>query len=76
MKEPGLDDRHRDRDGEIDLKHGNTQNRHLSVPIPQYKPMVKRESAFRSPGKGTVRCFRTLMDGNIVVFIWVSARFS
>jgi hypothetical protein len=25
MKEPGLDDRHRDKDGEIDRKHGNTR---------------------------------------------------
>jgi hypothetical protein len=24
MKEPGLDKRHRDQDGEIDRKHGNT----------------------------------------------------
>ncbi len=24
MKEPGLDDRHRDKDGEISRKHGNT----------------------------------------------------
>lgn len=25
MKEPGLDDRHRDRNGEISRKHGNTK---------------------------------------------------
>jgi len=25
MKEPGLDKRHRDKDGEIDRKHGNTR---------------------------------------------------
>ena len=25
MKEPGLDDLHRDKDGEIDRKHGNTR---------------------------------------------------
>jgi len=25
MKEPGLDDRHRDKDGEIDRKKGNTR---------------------------------------------------
>jgi hypothetical protein len=24
MKQPGLDDRHRDKDGEISRKHGNT----------------------------------------------------
>jgi len=25
VKEPGLDNRHRDKDGEIDRKHGNTR---------------------------------------------------
>lgn len=25
VKEPGLDDRHRNKDGEIDRKHGNTR---------------------------------------------------
>ena len=29
MKEPGLDDRHRDKDGEISRKHGNTLVRTL-----------------------------------------------
>jgi hypothetical protein len=29
MKEPGLDDRHRDKDGEISRKHGNTLVRNL-----------------------------------------------
>jgi hypothetical protein len=29
MKEPGLDNRHRDKDGEISRKHGNTQVRTL-----------------------------------------------
>jgi hypothetical protein len=29
MKEPGLDDRHRDKDGEISRKHGNTLVRSL-----------------------------------------------
>jgi hypothetical protein len=29
MKEPGLDERHRDKDGEISRKHGNTLVRNL-----------------------------------------------
>jgi hypothetical protein len=29
MKQPGLDDRHRDKDGEISRKHGNTLVRTL-----------------------------------------------
>jgi hypothetical protein len=38
MEEPGLDKRHRDQSGEIDLKHGNTLNKHLPEPIPQFPP--------------------------------------
>lgn len=39
MEEPGLDKRHRDQDGEIDQKHGNTLNKNLPEgPIPQFPP--------------------------------------
>ena len=37
MKEPGLDGRHRDRDGEIQQKRSDTLNKNLSKPIPQFK---------------------------------------
>jgi len=33
MKQPGLDDRHRDKNGEISQKHGNTRNGNLPRPI-------------------------------------------
>jgi hypothetical protein len=33
MKEPGLDDRHRDKDGEIQQKRSDTLNKNLSRPI-------------------------------------------
>jgi hypothetical protein len=33
MKEPGLDKRHRDKDGEIQRKRGDTMNKNLSRPI-------------------------------------------
>ncbi len=36
MKQPGLDGRHRDKDGKIDLKHGNTKNKNLPNPIPGF----------------------------------------
>ncbi len=36
MNQPGLDGRHRDRDGRIDQKHSNVLNRHLSKPIPEF----------------------------------------
>lgn len=38
MKQPGLDGRHRDKDGEIELKHGNTKNKNLPRPIPGFGP--------------------------------------
>jgi hypothetical protein len=37
MKEPGLDGRHRDKDGKISKKHGNTRNENLPKPIPQFR---------------------------------------
>ena len=44
MKEPGLDQRHRDQDGTIRLKNGNTLNKNLSQPIPQFSPNAKVET--------------------------------
>ncbi len=38
MKEPGLDDRHRDHDGRIQQKRSDTLNKNLSTPIPQFSP--------------------------------------
>jgi hypothetical protein len=41
MKEPGLDGRHRDQSspktGEIQQKRGDTLNKNLSTPIPQFR---------------------------------------
>jgi hypothetical protein len=37
VKEPGLDGRHRDRDGEIQQKRSDTLNKNLSQPIPQFR---------------------------------------
>jgi len=36
MKQPGLDDRHRDKNGQIEQKHGNTKNKNLPHPIPGF----------------------------------------
>ncbi|MCP1843945.1 hypothetical protein ACVIHI_003136 [Bradyrhizobium sp. USDA 4524] len=38
MKEPGLDNRHRDKDGQIQQKRSDTLNKNLSKPIPQFSP--------------------------------------
>ncbi|NVD74924.1 hypothetical protein HUX88_31060 [Duganella sp. BJB1802] len=38
MKEPGLDNRHRDKDGTIQQKRSDTLNKNLSQPIPGFGP--------------------------------------
>lgn len=38
MKEPGLDNRHRDKSGEIQQKRKDTLNKNLSKPIPEFSP--------------------------------------
>jgi hypothetical protein len=47
MKEPGLDDRHRDKTplkaGEIQQKRGDTLNKNLPVPIPHFSPNAKHD---------------------------------
>lgn len=38
MKEPGLDGRHRDKNGQIQQKRSDTKNKNLSEPIPGFGP--------------------------------------
>jgi hypothetical protein len=38
VKEPGLDGRHRDKDGEIRLKRADAINKNLPDPIPKFSP--------------------------------------
>lgn len=55
MKEPGLDGRHRDKTppkaGEIQQKRGDTLNKNLPKPIPQYSPNAKLETMRKETGK-------------------------
>ncbi len=51
MKEPGLDGRHRDKDGRIEQKHGNTLNKHLSSLIPQFPPDTTLDEMRRKTGE-------------------------
>lgn len=48
MKEPGLDNRHRDLDqpktGQIQKKRGDTLNRNLPRPIPQFSPNARLDT--------------------------------
>jgi hypothetical protein len=63
MNEPGLDGRHRDKDGEIDLKHGNTLNKNLPVPIPQFLPDTTLETMRLRTGKTSVEDVREAAKG-------------
>jgi hypothetical protein len=54
MKEPGLDNRHRDKDGEIHRKRGDTLNKNLSNPIPQFSPNATLETMRKETGKESV----------------------
>ena len=55
MKEPGLDNRHRDKTrpkgGEIQQKRGDTLNKNLSKPIPQFSPNAKLSTMRKVTGK-------------------------
>jgi len=58
MKEPGLDNRHRDKNppkaGEIQQKRGDTLNKNLPKPIPQFSPIAKLETMRKETGKTSV----------------------
>jgi hypothetical protein len=51
MKEPGLDDRHRDKSGQIQQKRGDTLNKNLPQPIPQFSPNAKLSTMREETGK-------------------------
>ena len=51
MKKPGLDGRHRDKDGEIQQKRSDTLNKNLSKPIPQFSPDTMLGEMRKKTGK-------------------------
>jgi hypothetical protein len=55
MKEPGLDNRHRDRNppkaGEIQQKRSDTLNKNLPKPIPEFSPNATLGTMRRETGK-------------------------
>jgi len=59
MKEPGLDGRHRDKappkTGQIQQKRGDTLNKNLPKPIPQFSPLAKLETMRKETGKVSVK---------------------
>lgn len=55
MKQPGLDGRHQDQNppktGEIRQKRGDTLNKNLPTPIPQFSPNAKLSTMRNETGK-------------------------
>jgi len=62
MKEPGLDDRHRDKNppkaGEIQQKRSDTLNKNLPKPIPQFPPNTTLGKMREKTGKVSVESVR------------------
>jgi hypothetical protein len=62
MKEPGLDNRHRDKNapkgGEIQQKRSDTLNKNLPKPIPQFSPNAKLGTMRAETGKTSVEAVR------------------
>jgi len=62
MKEPGLDNRHRDKNrpkgGEIQQKRGDTLNKNLPHPIPQFSPNTRLDTMRKETGKTSIEAVR------------------
>lgn len=62
MKEPGLDDRWRDKTapkgGEIRQKRADTLNKNLSAPIPQFSPNATLKTMRKKTGKTSIKDVR------------------
>jgi hypothetical protein len=62
MKEPGLDGRHRDQTppkaGEIQQKRGDTLNKNLPEPIPEFSPNARLDTMRKETGKVSIKDVR------------------
>lgn len=58
MKEPGLEGRHRNQDGRIRQKRGDTENQNLPKPIPGFPPKATLEQMRRETGKTSEKDIR------------------
>jgi hypothetical protein len=62
MKEPGLDNRHRDKNppkaGEIQQKRGDTLNKNLPRPVPEFAPNTRLDTMRERTGKVSVESVR------------------
>lgn len=58
MKEPGLDGRLRDKDGEIQQKRGDTLNKNLDKPLPGFSPDARLDAMREKTGADSVEAVR------------------
>jgi hypothetical protein len=62
MKEPGLDNRYRDKNppkaGEIRQKRGDTRNENLPRPIPEFSPKARLDTMRKETGKTSIEAVR------------------
>ena len=63
MKEPGLDGRHRDQDGRIQQKRGDTINKNLPQPIPEFSPNARLDTMRKETGESSVEGVRKAAEG-------------
>jgi hypothetical protein len=63
MEEPGLDGRHRDENGRIQQKRGDTLNKNLPQPIPEFSPNAKLETMRKETGKVSIEDVRKAAKG-------------
>jgi hypothetical protein len=61
MKKPGLDHRHRDKDGKIQQKRSDTKNKNLSEPIPGFGPETTLGAMRKKTGKVSEKDIRSAM---------------
>ena len=54
-KEPGLDNRHRDKDGTIQKKRSDTLNKNLPKPIPEFPGKIALCTVRKKQGKKAKR---------------------
>jgi len=62
MKEPGLDDRHRNQDGRIQQKRSDTQNQNLPNPVPGFKPTDTLKTIREKTGATSERAIRDAVN--------------
>ena len=58
MKEPGLDGRHRDKDGQIQQKRSDTQNKNIPQPIPGFTPNTTLKQIREKTGQTSEKAIR------------------